>query len=185
MLAFYKNALQQLDAIEDCLKARRILPALCLLYSVIDVTASLERQANEGTKAAFVRWVDENMLSRGPLPCTASELYSARCGVLHTFTPDSDLFREGRARRVLYAWGNASAKDLQDASYRLGRTDVAVHVSELLRSFRGAFDDYVEKVIHDPERLRQIEAQDTQWFTPMGQDVLKEFLTVTAPQRSS
>jgi hypothetical protein len=33
---------------------------------------------------------------------TGLELYAARCGVLHTFTPDSDLSRDNKARRIVY-----------------------------------------------------------------------------------
>src|SRR5271167_3287926 len=98
MIAFYDHVIQQLEAIENCLANRRIVPCLCLLYTVIDVIASLERKPEEGTRAAFVHWVGENMLKTYPLPCTALELYAARCGVLHTFTPDSELSRHGKAR---------------------------------------------------------------------------------------
>ena len=34
------------------------------------------------------------------------DLYAARCGVLHTYTMDSRLSTEGKAKRILYAWGN-------------------------------------------------------------------------------
>jgi hypothetical protein len=61
MLAFQHNLIDHLDAIEDCLQTRRFLPCLCLLYSGIDVVASLERRPDEGTKSAFVRWVEENI----------------------------------------------------------------------------------------------------------------------------
>ena len=70
MHAFYENVTEQLNTIEDCLELRRIIPCLCLIYSCIDVVASLERRPNEGTKAAFVRWVSENMSKARPLPCT-------------------------------------------------------------------------------------------------------------------
>jgi hypothetical protein len=93
MLAFYENVTEQLNAIEDCLERRRIIACLCLIYSAIDVIASLERRPNESTKAAFVRWVSENMSKARPLPCTPLELYAARCGILHTFAADSDLSR--------------------------------------------------------------------------------------------
>lgn len=80
MEAFYRNALEQLEAVEDCLKARRILSALCQLYSLVDVTASLEKRPGEGSSSSFVRWVDENMLPASALRCTALELCAARCG---------------------------------------------------------------------------------------------------------
>jgi hypothetical protein len=178
MLAFYQNAVQQMDALEDCLKSGRIISCLCLLYSLIDVTASLERRPPEGTKAAFVRWVEENMLKRQPLSCSALELYAARCGVLHTFTPDSDLSRDGLARTIVYAWGNARAEDLAEAGRRLGRNDVAIHIADLLACFRAGLDAYLEGVVHDSGRLRSIEQQATPWFIHMHQEIVNRFLSV-------
>jgi hypothetical protein len=97
--AFYQNLTEQLDTISDCLERRRIIPCLCLIYSSIDVVASLERRPNEDPKAAFVRWVSDNMSKTKPLSCTPLELYAARCGILHTFTADSDLSRKGKVVR--------------------------------------------------------------------------------------
>jgi hypothetical protein len=157
MLAFYENAMQQLDAIEECLRQGRIISCLCLLYSLIDVTASLERQPTEGTKAAFVRWIDGNVLKGRPLPCSALEMYAARCGVLHTFTLDSDLSRGGLARTIIYAWGSASADDLAEAGRRLGRNDVALKIEDLVGAFRAGLGEYIEEVAHDSARLQNIE----------------------------
>src|SRR5437016_5607270 len=110
--AFYRNTISMIDSIEDCLEKRRFLPCLALLYTGLDVMASLESQPSEGTKAAFVRWVDKYFLKAQPLPCNATELYAARCGILHTFTAESDLSRQGKARMLIYAWGNAAVEDL-------------------------------------------------------------------------
>lgn len=84
MKAFDDNVTQLFDAIEDCLAKGRLLPCLTLLYSGIDVIASLERKPGEGACAAFVRWTEENLLKVHPLQCTGLELYAARCGVVHT-----------------------------------------------------------------------------------------------------
>ncbi len=90
-------------AINSCEANKFVLPALMLIYSGIDILASLERRKGEGTKASFTRWVDEYLLKAVSLPCTSLELYAARCGILHTLTPESDLSRKGKAREVGYA----------------------------------------------------------------------------------
>jgi hypothetical protein len=59
------------DSIEDCVSKGRVLSCLTLLYSAIDILASLERHQQEGTKAAFVRWVDTYMLPYGAFPFSA------------------------------------------------------------------------------------------------------------------
>jgi len=185
MLVFHQNLVQHLEAIEDCLEKRRILPCLCLLYSAIDVVASLERVPREGTKAAFIRWVDENMLKTRPMPCTALDLYASRCVVLHTFTADSDLSRDGSARRITYAWGNAKPEDLAKAAKLLGRTEVAVHIRGLIDGFRMGLASYLEAVVHSPERLRRIEESASLWFTHMEQDVVERFLNASSGRETN
>jgi len=173
---FFQNMAQLLSAIEDCLEKRRLLPCLTLLYSGIDVVASLERRSDEGTKAAFVRWVTEFLLKSYPLSCTALELYAARCGVVHAFSPESDLSQRGVTRRLIYAWGNAKKSDLAEAAQRLNRTDVAVQVEELIEGFRRGLVSYREEVVRDPERRRRVEAGTDLWFVHMDQNSVKEFL---------
>jgi hypothetical protein len=176
---------QLFDAIEDCLAKGRLLPCLTLLYSGVDVVASLERRPGEGTQAAFVRWIDENLLKSHPLPCTALELYAARCGVVHTFTAESDLSRRGSARRVIYAWGNAKAEDLATATKLLGRTDVAVHIRGLIDAFRTGLASYLEEVARSPERQQRVEAGTGLWFEHMDQDLVTTFLDMHGSETGS
>lgn len=102
-------------------------------------------------------------------------------GVLHTFTSDSDLSRDGHARRLIYAWGSAPSVELQEASVRLARTDVAIHLDKLVKCFRRALERYLGRVVQNPERVRRIAIQDSQWFTHLDQQLLKEFLRLTSP----
>lgn len=178
MLALEQNLVEHLAAIEDCLQKRRILSCLCLLYSGIDVVASLERMPRASIKSMFVRWVEDNMLKARPMPCTALELYAARCGILHTFTADSDLSRKGSVRRIIYAWGSSKAEDLAEVTKALGRDEVAVHVRELIDSFRTALVLYVEDVMQSPDRQRRVEKSAGLWFTHLDQDTVANFLTV-------
>jgi hypothetical protein len=71
----YYQAVRQLkDAIEDCMNKGRVLSCLTLLYSAIDIFASLERESNEGTRGSFVRWVDTYMLPNNALHFSSIEL---------------------------------------------------------------------------------------------------------------
>jgi hypothetical protein len=179
MDAFCQNMIALVESVEDCLEKGRLLPCLMLLYSGIDVVAGLERESGEGTKAAFVRWVAEYLLKVRLLPCTALELYAARCGIVHAFTPESDLSRQGKARKVFYAWGTAKSDHLALASRALGRNDcVAIHIRELIDAFRDATVRYLNDIANSPERLARIKARTGQWFTHMDQDLLNRFLDV-------
>lgn len=155
------------------------MPALALIYTGVDVMASLQRSGDESVREAFIRWVDNYLLRARSLPCTALELFAARCGVLHTFTADSDLFYKGKVRRLLYAWGTARASDLAVTISKLGRDDgVAIHVDDLFWAFRIGLADYVDAVDQSPA-LRDRFAQGTDlWFTEVGLATIEQFLSL-------
>src|ERR1700736_5152787 len=110
----YFQALKQLkSSIEDCVSKGRVLSCLTLLYLTIDNLASLEKRATEGTRHSFVRWVDTYMLPNDALQFSALDLYAARCGIIHSFSAESDLSRKGQAKKIVYAWGTASVDSLR------------------------------------------------------------------------
>jgi len=135
METFYKHMMDLIESIEDCLAKRRIIPSLVLPYTGIEVIASLEARPHEGTKAYFVRWVDNYLLKQRSFSCTALDLYAARCGIVHTFRPDSDLYRSGKARRISYAWGTAEANKLESSMKALSFDSSAVHLRDLIDAF--------------------------------------------------
>jgi hypothetical protein len=61
--AFYKNLLPLMQSIDECIQNKRTLPALTLIYTGTDVLAGLDRREDEGTQAAFRRWVDAYMVA--------------------------------------------------------------------------------------------------------------------------
>lgn len=177
MKALYQNLTVVLETIEDCVEKRRLLPALILLYSAIDFVASLEQGPGEGTKAAFVRWVDAHMLRALSLPCTALELYAARCGVVHSFAAESDLSRKGRVRRIFYAWGTARAEDLQKAADILNTTgSVSVHMDDVIMSFRKGLASYLDEVNADEARQEHVEKASRMWLSHLEPAPIQAFL---------
>lgn len=178
MRGFYQNIYALIEAIEDCLEKRRIMPCLVLLYTGLDVVASLERAHDEGTRVAFTRWVDSYLLNRHSLGCTALELYAARCGILHTFTAESDLSRADKTREIVYAWGNQKKEDLQEAIRLTNRDWVALHVRDLIDAFREALLLYVEEIEKDPGRQQLVERRAGVWFTNMSPELLHKFLAL-------
>src|SRR5262245_38421912 len=63
-----------------CIQSRLTEPALILLCSAIDTAGWLDTSDEESTSASFMGWVDGYLLKAKPLPCTASDLWGARCG---------------------------------------------------------------------------------------------------------
>lgn len=143
MQGFYKNFYSIFESIELCIENKYILPALMLTYSAIDIVGGLERKKGEGTKASFIRFVDGYLLKAIPLGCTALELFGARCGILHAAAAESDLYKKGKVRLVVYAWGTGELDKINETTKLLERSDiVAVHVSDLVEAFRNGLADY-------------------------------------------
>lgn len=179
MTGLEKNLMDLVESVEECLAKKRILPCLILLYCGIDVVASLEH--SRSTRSTFIKWVDTYMLKKTLLTCTGSDLYGARCGILHEMTGRSDLLREGKAREIMYAWGNASPEHLARAFKVLNRNSCAVHVRDLIDSFRNGVADYLDEIAHDPIRQQTVRSRAGLWFTDMEQDVLADFLKLCEP----
>ena len=184
--SFYRNTVALIETIEECLEKRRLLPCLILLYTGIDVMASLERRTGEGTGAAFVRWVDRYMLDAHPLPCASAELYAARCGILHALSADSDLSRQGKARKVFYAWGTAKPEALVQAASILGCDDVVVlQIRDLIDSFRHGLADYVQELSADVQRQDAVAQHAGQWFVNMEPQFVEQFINSSEEARES
>jgi hypothetical protein len=176
MRTFYQNTQELLETIDECVQKRRTIPALVLLYTGLDVLASLERRSDEGTRAAFVRWIEWYLLPARRLPCDARELYGARCGILHTFAAGSDLSRKGTVREVIYAWGTGTCAELQEAAehMRPGRY-VAIHIHDLVEAFRIAMDTFVEHLSRDSARWSAVSKRAVMWFTNASPNVVEKF----------
>jgi hypothetical protein len=138
------------------LDQRYILPALALLYTGIDIAASLERLGHESTKKSFIRWCDCYLLKQRTLSCTSADLYSARCGILHAHSAESDLTRAGKAKKVFYAWGTGTTASLDAIAKFSNRSDaVNIHVSDLREAFAMALKNGLLRWgMTRPERIR-------------------------------
>ena len=110
----YKLAINQsLDAIDLCLKNKLFLPALGIIYSSIDSLAYIAYDDN-AVRTRFTKWVDNFLYKNRTLDPTSLDLYVARCAILHRLTPDSDLSKNGAARKINYSWGTADPSLIVD-----------------------------------------------------------------------
>ncbi|MGB6198942.1 MAG: hypothetical protein WA871_00800 [Candidatus Acidiferrales bacterium] len=183
--ALRKNMIVMIETIEGCLKEGHPLPGLVLLYTCLDVLGSVEAQPFTATRASFVKWADEYFLKTHPLPCDATELYAARCGILHTFTAISKLSQGGKARKIQYAWGNAEVADLAQTATMLGHTDVVtVHVRDLVDALRDGIVEYFQQVDADPTRQSVVAQRAGLWFTDLRIDIVRKFLDSRGPRHT-
>ena len=170
-----------LNAIDYCLEKHLIMPALILIYSAIDSAswfASEDDARSVGER--FQSWVDDWMLCRYPLPCTAQELYAARCGVLHALSPSSDLSNKKGVRIIVYTWGKAQQQELSDALKLLNRTGVVgVHINDIFHSFQNGFADFVESLENDKAKKDLFNQRASKHFVDVDPSVVSQFLDLS------
>src|SRR6516225_10024477 len=117
------------QGIDACRQKKLQIPPLILLYSAIEIAGSLDNEnPAAGSREIFVSWVNKYLLPVRMLHCNAADLYGARCGLVHTALPSSDLSKQGKARQVGYAWDDASADAMQNLVQQIGRTNELVFV---------------------------------------------------------
>lgn len=146
-------------AIADSLGADRWEPALILTFVTIDSMAWLDRAAGEDvTKPDFISWVDRYLLPDNNLPCTGEELYSARCGMLHSLTADSRLQRQNReqVRKVYFVrrrQGDAESVDaLLSTMFAEPQLPVYLDVDHFFWALQRALTKYAEALETDDVR---------------------------------
>lgn len=174
----FRNYYQIITAVDNCIAENLIMPALVLVYSAIDSVSWLASEnENQQVGERFQSWVDIWMLQKYPLPCTAEELYAARCGILHTLTPNSKLSAKKGVRQISYAWGTANQKDLDESLKLLDFQEyVAVHVNDIISSFKNGFADFIEDAQADKVKKELFIQKSGKHFVNTEISVVSNFL---------
>jgi len=153
-------------AIQNCMDKKYMLPALILVYSIMDTMAWLNRdeQHDDVTRSDFLAWVDTFLMPDSDLSCSSTDLYAARCSLLHSYSAESKLSREGKASQVFYAWGNADEKDLQKLIDWVNTHDAkAVHIDKLYTALKVA----VQRFLAVTKHAELIKRRADKFFTSM------------------
>jgi hypothetical protein len=163
-----------LDAAAICLAHEKILPAVCLAFVAVDTMAALSRptEAPRVTRTHFIDWVERYLLPGSGLPCSALEIYAARCGLLHSQSPRSELGERGEARELWYGWGSVTAAEIQavaDRSQRAGRV-VGVKLEQLLQAVVEATARFGLALARDPELEELVAARTRTMFSGFTRD---------------
>ena len=161
------NVLNHLAAIDLCLANHLRMPALVLIYSGIDILAALARPiaSADVTRDDFVHWCQMYLIPTGFNQCSPIDLYAARCAVVHTYSSESALSRKGKAREVIYAWGNRQTHPLQSVIDRVGIANlVVIHIDELAASVRLAAARFFEAARADPSQWPVVVARSEKFF---------------------
>jgi hypothetical protein len=140
-------------AIRLCLENHFRMPALALIYCGIDVLANLSRPADnpEVTQSDFVNWAERYMECEKLLGVSGLDLYAARCGVLHTYSMDSRLSTKGRARPIVYAWGDKNPDEPMKLLRAQGRPEVMIKMEALFSAFLYGIEAFGKALDDDPK----------------------------------
>lgn len=128
------------SAIDMCRERKLSTPLLVLVYSAIDTLAwTVYGENMNEVKMRFLEFCERYLLPNERIPCTALELYAARCAVIHSLGWESKLTTDGHARSLFYSFGMNDLKVAQEA-YDLLRPGqfIGISADELIAVTRRA-----------------------------------------------
>ena len=142
---------------------------LVIIYSAIDSMGLLAAPPSQTSASGvtFKSWVNNYLLPNGHFEFTEVDFWAARCSVLHTFTSESDLSKDGKAREIQYYSGpkdNPMAQAFVAATREIdGGKHVAAHIEDTYLAFLEGVKSFAQKLSDncktDPayeRRLRKI-----------------------------
>jgi hypothetical protein len=156
-------------AVKLLLDSAHTLPALMMLYAAIDILGSLLRPESEpDTKGEyFKKWVNDYMIAPSHVAFTSEEVWSARCGLLHTHTASSKLSRQGKARQLHYfrAHGASLPPELRHAMKEaLAQGKLFVDVDALYTVFTDGTQRFLAAVQSDAALENRVLHHSTRLF---------------------
>lgn len=140
-----------LTGIDVALDAQCLVSAVILMFGMIDALSALTRpmDAANTNRQVFVDWCNRYVRPTETLSCCSMDLYAARCGVLHTYSAESQLARDSEAHRLIYEWeAGPSAAPLPPDS-------IVVYVESLNMTLRLAVHEFLLDVETDLETKRK------------------------------
>jgi len=166
----YEHSVRQLvSTMEVCCKEKLVLPSLILLYSGMDIMAWLSRDKShvDSTRHDFTHWINTYLLPGHGFTCKAKDLYAARCSILHSYTSESQLSRQGEAKKVFYSWGTAHPESLQqiiDVSSEKDKV-IVLHVDLLMDAFKEGVQRFNKALSKDRSLSLLVYSRSNKFFT--------------------
>lgn len=163
--------------IKMLLDAGHTLPALVLLYSAIDVFASLQRPETQADTdgSHFKKWAEDYVIKASLPTVTSEDLWGARCGLLHTHSPSSRDSRRGKARELCYYRAHALTPDMQRAlesarQLAQGKGKVPLDTDLLYSAFEDGVRRFLADVQRDPELEKRAVCHSSMLFGVLTYD---------------
>lgn len=140
-----------LKGIESCVRSQCLVSAVSLMYSTMDAISALTRDRGKAKtdRTVFLHWVGK-YVPTNCLGCTAADLYGARCGLLHTHSPESNMSREGHVKAVVYKWRTGPEPD-RAALPNVRRDAIVLCVEDLWEALQRGVGDFLADVEKSPD----------------------------------
>lgn len=146
------------------IKAGKYTQALIILYSAIDTMAWTSVPKGDVTRSIFCDWVEKYMSPNESLGCKSIDLYSARCGLVHSYSSESSLSQDGKAKEIWYVSSPASKEDLQTYANQLKPNTIVLNITELISSFIRGTENYNELIKQDSTIMKSVNKRLEKWF---------------------
>lgn len=166
--ALLGNLKQLTTAIEACIQVKLQVPTLILIYSSIDIMGYLNMPFAKQNNSCedFCQWADSYFIPNlSNKACNSLDLYSARCGLLHSMSHESNLTRKQAAKSILYAWGNYREGPLQQILKESNRTDIVLHVDDMSSALRKGLQHFLRDITADDDKLTRVLSRAGKMFT--------------------
>jgi hypothetical protein len=140
--------LNTINAIGLLYKEKMFAHMMVLMYSAIDSMGLLitEPTANRATQESFKNWTQRYLIEKQSFDFRAEDFWAARCGVLHTFTTESDYSKGGKVKEIQYYSGDPysmMSKLFKETTQILNAgKHVPVHIETLLNAFLDGIKEF-------------------------------------------
>ncbi len=164
--SFDKAINDLLSAIQCLLERQYIIPSLITIYSTIDTLSWLARPKTQQDvrKSDFLYWTETYLLPDSTLECTAIDLYSARCAIVHSNTFVSNLSRSKSAKEIYYTWGVASPILVDNVIKKRGDFATTVHIDTLFESLKAAIERFKNDISKNDSLRTLVYGRASQYF---------------------
>jgi hypothetical protein len=146
--------------IESCVNAMCVMSALTLIYSAIDAIAGLARDLDkkENDGGDFKAWVGLYYLPSLTASITSQDLWAARCGIVHAYSPHSGLSHSGDVRILIYRWRHAHRPDDPIlANYEKQANATVLEIESLVEAFNRATELFSQRIETDADLKRRVD----------------------------
>lgn len=163
-----------ITSIDLLFKAKKNLPSLILLYSTIDILSWLNRESShiDSVKSDFIKWCNLFLEPKKNFSCSAEDLYSARCGILHSYTAYSRMTRNGEAKQLWYSWGNTDFKKFEEIIKISKYRELAkpIQIEKLIETLNEGIINFANHIENNPDLEIIVFERAEQLFSEIKED---------------